>query len=188
MKKILSVLLTGVMLLTLAGCGGDKGEELALMQKTYKGDDVKICAKLYYSPESNIVVEKEEEKPYKVLVKNEELNYQMEVLLWEDSTFDNNKKSRKERKDTFAEFKIGDYDAYGYEESKGYTAFAHLEEVSETTDRYLEMRMRKLDFTKECMEGVEYFENEEIRSIIDSLEYEGVIDLPAEEDDTKKTK
>ncbi|MBE7043520.1 MAG: hypothetical protein E7399_08570 [Ruminococcaceae bacterium] len=183
MKKILSVLLIGIMMLSFAACGGNKGEEINLMQKTWEGDDVKVSAKLYYSPESDILVENEEEKPYKTLITNEELNYKMEILLWEDTTFDNNKKSGKERMDTFTEFKVDKFDSYGYEEMKGYTAFVHLEEVSETTDRYMEVRIRKISLDEDSMEGAEFFENEEIRGIIDSLEYEGVVELPVEEEE-----
>ena len=182
MKRLLSVLLIGLILLSLTACGG-KGEKISLMQKTWEGDDVKVSADLYYSPESKVTVENDEEKPHKTLIKNEELNYQMEILLWEDSTFDNNKKSRKERMDTFTEFKIGKYDSYGYEDFNGYMIFVHFEEVSETTDRYMEIRIKQLSFGEDSMEGIEFFENKEIRSIINSLEYNGVVEIPTEEDE-----
>ena len=61
MKKILSVLLIGIMLFSLTACGS-KGEKISLMQKTYSGDDVKLSADLYYSPKSNVTVEYDEEK------------------------------------------------------------------------------------------------------------------------------
>lgn len=184
MKKILSVLLIGIMLFSLTACGS-KGEKISLMQKTYSGDDVKLSADLYYSPKSNVTVEYDEEKPHKTLIKNEELNYQMEILIWEDTTFDNNKKSRKERMDTFTEFKVGKFDSYGYEEMKGYTAFVHFEEVSETTDRYMEVRIRKISIGGDTMEGAEFFENEEIRSIVESVKYNGIVEIPSQEDAQK---
>lgn len=186
MKRLLSALLIGFMLFSLTACGS-KGEKISLMQRTYSGDDVKLSVDLYYSPESNVTVENDAEKPYKTLIKNEELNYQMEILIWEDTTFDNNKESRKEHKgDTFTEFKVGKFDSYGYEDFGGYTAFVHFEEVSETTDRYMEVRIRKLSFADDAMEGAEFFENKEIRSIVESVEYNGIVELPTEEE-TEKT-
>ena len=104
---------------------------------------------------------------------------------FEDTTFDANKKYAKEEEETYTEFKINGYDCYAYEDFGGYWIYVHLEEVSETTDRYLVISTEVIDYSKDTPEGIAHYEDEDIKKIIESFEYQEVVEYPPVEDKEK---
>jgi hypothetical protein len=101
----------------------------------------------------------------------------MELYLQEGSSYENNKKTNAERyADTFKEFKVGEYDAYGYEGYKSYTVNILFETISETTLRYLTIELSQLISHSDQPGGKEFFEqNEKVKSIVNSMKYNGVV-------------
>ena len=45
--------------------------------------------------------------------------------------------------------------------------------------------MKKISIGGDTMEGAEFFENEEIRSIVESVKYNGIVEIPSQEDAQK---
>ena len=182
MKKLLLFLLIAAMLLSLVACGGGsapKGEKVTLESETYEGDEFVLSADFYYPENAGIKVEGDDPTTKKFV--NEKENYVVDISLFEDTTFDANKEYAEEEEETYKEFKIAGYDSYGYEDFGGYWIYVHLEEVSETTDRYLTVEINRKDFSEDGLEGVAaYEENEVAKGILDSLVYNGVVKIGEE--------
>lgn len=185
MKKFLSIILAGLMVLSLASCGS-KGEKITLYAETWEGDDVRLAVDFYYPEGAEITLEGEEEYPNWIDMHYESKNITIGPAIFEDTTFDANKEYDKENEDTYEEFKLNGYDCYGYESFGGYWIYVHLEEVSETTDRYLVIDTEVIDYGIDgTPEGKAHYEDEDIKKIIDSFEYRGVVAYPEEQEAEK---
>lgn len=186
MKKLLSIIVTIISVLSLVACGGNKGEKLTLYAETWEGDDVRLAADFYYPEDAGITLEGDEEEPNWMDMHYESKNITISPALFEDTTFDANKKYAKEEEETYTEFKINGYDCYAYEDFGGYWIYVHLEEVSETTDRYLVISTEVIDYSKDTPEGIAHYEDEDIKKIIESFEYQEVVEYPPVEEDKEK--
>ena len=86
-----------------------------------------------------------------------------------------------ENQENFKEFKINGYDCYGYEAFGGYWIYVHLEELSDMTDRYLVIDTETIDYGKDFTEGIAHYEDKDVKEIIESFVYNGVVEFPAAE-------
>jgi len=186
MKKILSTIFAIVLVLSLVACGGNKGKKLTLYAETWEGDDVRLAVDFYYPEDAGITLEGDEENPNWIDMCYESKNIKISPALFEDTTFDANKEYAKENEETYKEFKIDKYNCYGYEDFGGYWIYVHLEEVSETTDRYLVISTEVIDYSKDTPEGIAHYEDEDIKKIIESFEYQNLVEYPPVEEDTEK--
>jgi len=180
MKKLLAVILAAAMLLSFAACGPKGVKEEIVEYSTCEGEGFYLSAELYH-PES-YTVEQSEDYPNWLTLTNIEKNCEIKIGIYEDTTYDANKEYDKENEETYTEFKVGKYDAFGYEDFGGYYINMHLEEVSETTDRYIVVQIETPDYSKDHLEGIQYFEDEEIKEIVESITYNGVLEVPEEEE------
>ena len=189
MKKLLSIILAGLLVLSLAACGGggkNKGEKLTLYAETWEGDDVMLAVDFYYPKDAGITLESDEECPDRIDIHYEDKNITISPAILEDTTFDDNKEYDKEGEETYEEFEINGYKCYGYEGFGGYWIYVHLEEVSETTDRYLVIDTETIDYSKDgTPEGKAQYEDEDIKKIIESFEYRGVVEYPEAAEEEK---
>ncbi|MBQ8836136.1 MAG: hypothetical protein IJ002_01345 [Clostridia bacterium] len=189
MKKLLSVILAGLMVLALAACGDDnkgseenKGEKLTLYGETWEGDDVMLAVDFYYPADAGITLEGDEEYPNWIDMHYNDKNITISPAIFEDTTFDANKEYAKENEETYEEFKLNGYNCYAYEDFGGYWIYVHLEELSETTDRYLVIDTEVIDYSiDDTPEGKAHYEDKDIKKIIDSFEYRGLVEYPEEE-------
>lgn len=154
-----------------------EGAKLSLCDKTYKGDSLMVSVDLWY-PENAGVMEIEQfgtNYAHKVLADSAE-NYKLDFRFHENTTYKENKKVDAERSsESFKEFKIGDYDAYAYDFGTVYHVVVLFENISETTDRYLNIEIMRLMGGGDP-DGKAFFEqNEEVKSIINSMRYNGVV-------------
>ena len=183
MKKLLSVVLAVLMFLSLTACG-NKGEKVTLYADTWEGENVRLAVDFYYPADAGITLEGDEEYPNWIDMDYDSKNIQISPAIFEDTTFDANKDYAKENEaDTYKEFKINGYDCYGYEDFGGYWIYVHLEEVSETTDRYLVIDTETIDYSKDYVEGIAQYEDEDIKKIIESFDYRGLVEYPEEEEE-----
>ena len=148
MKKLLSVILMVTLVLSLAACGS-KGTKITLYEDTWEGENVKLAVDFYYPEGADITLEGDEEYPNWIDMKYNSKNITIGPALFEDTTFDANKEYAKENEDTYEEFELNGYDCYAYEDFGGYCIYVHLEEVSETTDRYLVINTETIDYSKD---------------------------------------
>ena len=184
MKKFLSFILCGIMVLSMTACGGSKGEKLTLYAETWEGENVRYAVDFYYPADAGITLEGDEEYPNWIDMHYTSKNITISPSVFEDTTFDANREYDKENEETYSEFKIGDYDCYGYEAFGGYWIYVHLEEVSETTDRYLVIDTETIDYSLDTPEGIAQYEDEDIKKIIESFEVQGVVEYPPVEEET----
>ncbi len=186
MKKFLSVLIAGIIVLSVTACGNNSGEnkgiKYTLYEDTWEGDGVKIAVDFYYPEDADIEIDADEDYLNNVSMHYKSKNITIGPSLFEDTTFDANKEYAKENKEDYKEFKINGYDCYGYEAFGGYWIYVLLEEVSETTDRYLVIDTEVIDYSIDgTPKGIGHYEDEDIKKIIESFEYRGVVSYQQEE-------
>jgi len=137
----------------------------------------------FYPKDADIVLEGDEEYPNWIDMHYGSKNITISPAIFEDTTFDDNKEYDKENEETFREFKINGYDCYGYEAFGGYWIYVHLEELSDTTDRYLVIDTEIIDYSiEDTPEGIAHYEDEDIKKIIESFVYNGVVEYPPVEE------
>lgn len=192
MKRLFALLLATLMVLTLVSCGGsgsggntgnneeNKGEKLTLLQYTEEDYDAMISVDFFYPDNADITIEIDEEDPYCADITYEDEGVIISPSLFEDTTFDDNKEYAKEEEETYTEFEIGGYDCYAYEDFGGYWIYAHLEKLYENTDRYLVITIDPIDFDEPVAEGAELYEIDEVKEIVDSFVYNGLVGGSAE--------
>jgi len=181
MKKLLSGVLVGIMILSLAACGGPKGEKLSMTTEK-KGSQTgeMYSADVYYEPAEAITVESDYEN--KQLIKNTENNISIEFALHSDTTYTNNKNKAKEKEDDYKEIKIGDYDGYAYSFSKNtYYVFVRFEGVDEPTMQncYMRIEVRPADGSMDT-DASALYEGEYVQNIVKTLTYNGIVTPEAE--------
>ena len=186
MKKLLSIILAGLMVLSLVACSENKGTKVTLYGETWEGDDVRLAVDFYYPEDAQITLDGDGEYPNWIDMKYESKNITVGPAIFEDTTFDSNKEYAKDNEDTYEEFKLNGYNCYAYEDFSGYWIYVHLEEVSETTDRYLVIETEITDYSKDgTPEGKAQYEDEDIKKIVESFEYRGVVEYPEEQEADK---
>lgn len=183
MKKFLLLVIAGLMLVSVCACGKeDKGEKVTLYGETWD-DSGMLSVDFFYPKDADIVLEGDEEYPNWVDMHYGSKNITISPAIFEDTTFDDNKEYDKENEETFREFKINGYDCYGYEDFGGYWIYVHLEEISDTTDRYLVIDTEIIDYSiEDTPEGIAHYEDEDIKKIIESFVYNGVVEYPPVEE------
>lgn len=194
MKRLFALLLAALMVLTLVSCAGsgssgntgnneeNKGEKLTLLQYTEEDYDAMISVDFFYPDNADITIEIDEEDPYCADITYEDAGVIISPSLFEDTTFVDNKEYAKEEEETYTEFEIGGYDCYAYEDFGGYWIYAHLEKLYENTDRYLVITIDPVDFDDPVAEGAELYEIDEVKDIVDSFVYNGLVGGSAESD------
>ena len=190
MKKLVTSVLLIVLLIaglfTLTGCGEEKTKtpegikETILIDNSYNNDGTKVSLDIYYPENAGIEVEDEYEG-CKVLTDKED-NYKITIRFNEDSTYTDGKKYDSERyADTYKEFKLGEYDAYSYEGAISMTIVPLFEEMNEHAIRHAEIEIDVVSQAGNDDTGKNFFENnEEVKSIINSLTYNGTVPAPSE--------
>ena len=183
MKKLLSVILAGIMVLSLAACGGGapKGEKLSMTTEKKGSQTGEMYAvDVYYEPAEAITVESDYEN--KQLIKNTENNISIEFAIHSDTTYTNNKNAAKEKEDDYKEIKIGDYDGYAYSFSKNtYYVFVRFDGVDEPTMQncYMRIKVKPTDSDMDT-EASALYEGEYVQSIVKTLTYNGIVTPEAE--------
>lgn len=189
MKKLLAIVLVGMMVLSFAACGGGaKVEEKTGVKVTFYeeswetweegNENLRLAVDFYYPEDAGIEVEIDEEYPNWGKLYYTDKNILISPSLFEDTTFDDNKEYAKENEDTYTEFELNGYNCYAYEDFGGYWIYVHIEEVSENTDRYLVIDTSVIDYSKDYVEGVAQYEDEDIKKIVNSFEYRGLVEYP----------
>ena len=174
MKKFLAGLIAGIMILSLVACGGAKGVKVTLLEDSW--EDEQFSVDFFYPENAGIKVERDEDYAATVDMDYEAKNITISASLCEDTTFKENKKYDKENQEDYKEFKINGYDCYGYEAFGGYWIYVHLEEISETTDRYLIIDTETIDYSKKYIEGKAQYEDKDVKKIIESFVYNSVVE------------
>lgn len=189
MKKISAAIIALLILASLCACSKtaeeNKGKKLSLYCETWEADNARLSVDFFYPEDAGIVLEGDEDYQNCIDMHYESKNITINPGIFEDTTFDANKEYDKENQETYKEFKINGYDCYGYEDFGGYWIYVHLEEVSDTTDRYLVIDTEVIDYSiEDTPEGIAHYEDEDIKKIIESFVYNGVVEYTPEAEET----
>ncbi len=189
MKKLFCIILAVIAVLTITSCNKEtaenKGEKLSLYAETWEGDDVMLSVDFFYPEDTGITIDIDEDYPNWAKINYETKNLIISPAVFEDTTFDSNKEYAKENEETYTEFELNGYDCYAYEDFGGYWIYVHFEELSETTDRYMVVDTSVIDYSKDYTEGIAHYEDEDVKKIIDSFVYNGVVAYPVETEETE---
>ena len=183
MKKLLSVILAGIMVLSLAACGGGapKGEKLSMtIEKKGSQTGEMYSADVYYEPAEAITVTSDYDN--KQEIKNSENNTLVKFDLYSDTTYTNNKNKAKEAEDDYKEIKIGDYDGYAYSFSKNtYYVFVRFDGVDEPTMQncYMRIKVKPTDNNMDT-DASALYESKYVQNIVKTLTYNGIVTPEAE--------
>lgn len=185
MKKLISILLIGAMLASLAACGEPKGIKANVYSYEEMGDVPVIGAEVYY-PE-NAGLEPGGSLDY-LMIDDEEEGYGFSVILNEDESYPMQKESDKSyygKEGAYEEVKYAGYEGYVAFNNGYYNIYLLLEEEpSEMGYRYAEI---SVETSFETFDEASKFvkEHEEIQQMLKSFKYLGVVEEivePAEEE------
>ena len=181
MKKVLAVVLAGLMVLSMVACGGPSGEKLNMtIEKKGSQTGEMYSSDVYYEPSESITVESDYANKQKI--ENTENNTLIEFDLYSDTTYTNNKNAAKEKEDDYKEIKIGDYDGYAYSYSKNtYYVFVRFDGVDEPTMQncYMRIKVKPADYNMDT-DASALYESEYVQDIVKTLTYNGVVTPEAE--------
>ena len=182
MKKILSLLLVGIMIISLAACGGGapKGEKLNMVAEAKGMEEGTVySADIYYEPTETVEVSSSYANRQEI--KDKEQNIALEFRLANDTTFGNNKKTHSS-KNGYTEFKVGDYDAYAYHFSNTmYKIYVLLDGSAESAKQaqYMDITVAPYDKGSDTT-GEQVYEMEYVKNVINSITYNGLVAPGAE--------
>ncbi len=172
-KKLLVLLLVVTTIFALVGCGSDKptGVQVNL---TYKGYEEKTYSVDLYYPEGSTLTVEDESVNSKTFA-NADAGYTMTAYLFQDSNYASNKEINS-GKDDYSEFKVGEYEAYGYTEMFTYKVYALLEQAGETYV-YIYFVVDQYNFSLDNPYGSALYQNcQEAQTIVNSVVFNGVVE------------
>ena len=183
MKKILSVLLVGVMILSLTACGGNggnSGSSVTLTQICDEDETLSAAVTVGYGDEMVLDKSKLDEDSEAQLI-NEEKNLDVELYLYFDDNYDGYKSDASEE-DGYKEVKYSGYEGYMYpcddyeyevclkvadEGDYQVFLFAYVAPYSELIDT-------------ETTNIEEIFNSKEVQNILNSIKYKGTKEVKGE--------
>ena len=180
MKKLLALLMAGMMVFSLAACGGGEtdgesennnapvAQEPAGVKVELTDVEKKVSANIYY-PET-AVLDVVEYSDSKSLIQ-ENGDYKIDFYLCADDRYEKIMKYNKMGSD-FAEGKFGEYDSYSCIKDGKYTVVV-LFEKADGFDSYLQI-MVEPGSSENTLTSKEIFDtNAEVKAIIESVVYNG---------------
>ena len=180
MKKLLAFLLAGMMVLSLAACGGGStggepennnapvAQEPSGVKVELTDVEKKVSANIYY-PET-AVLDVVEYSDSKSLIQ-ENGDYKIDFYLCADDRYEKIMKYNQMGSD-FAEGKFGEYDSYSCIKDGKYTVVVRFEKA-DGFDSYLQI-MVESGSSENTLTSKEIFDtNAEVKAIIESVVYNG---------------
>ena len=171
--SIIAVLTITVALFT--GCSGKKvdkeGEEkknveTITIKKEFDNIDYHVVTLNY---DKGIKLETED-GTYGYIVKNEKADYEMNILINEDTTYADNKDYAKENNEGFKEEKFGKYKGYSYADSETEQAVYVLFEDKDGQSIYASIDISSISGDSK---GSKLYASEEVQNILKTIEYKG---------------
>lgn len=182
MKKLLALLLAGIMVFAFAGCtekdnggtsGGDNGGKSV-------GIDLKLdfshMNKTIYNAHINIteddkVTEFDEEEPNFARIENEKDNYVLDISLDTEAkeAYEQFKTSAKEN-EIFEEVKFGKYEGY-YSDDDGIYGYILLDNSDPTFNAFAMFNVYLLDESSENNDIQEIYNSSKIQNILNNVEF-----------------
>ncbi len=176
-KKLLVLLLVFTTVFALVGCGGGNNKKPSGVQVnlTYKGyEDKTYSADIYYPEDSTLTFEDKSTNSKRF--SNADANYMMDVYLYQDTTYAENKDTAASKYDEYSDFTVGDYTGYGYKNVFAYKIFILLEQVGNTYV-YMTFTIEQYNFDKSLDYGAALYQNTpELQTIVNSIVYNGVVE------------
>lgn len=162
---------------------GGKLQEVTLTEELYSGES-KISATFGYSKKAGFTEEKGELENV-MEIKNEAKNYSIELALYADTTYEDNKQSSKEDEESYKEVKFSKYDGYIYKGSESRIEGNILLEGNEEDNqyKYITLTVEVIDSYTDGKEVdiTSIYESKEVQTILNSIKYNGIVTVENEE-------
>jgi len=182
-KKLLALLLSLVMVLSMAACGGNRGDNsgdktpaknLQIAEMEIEASGLEEMTKATFGVPKNM---KMEEKDWCYIITNEKQNVEIEAYICCDyNCYDYNQEASKEEREGYGEQKFGDFDGYYYIDGSGYylEVYVYLGCVAEMDDVYLSFTIGALEGSSD--NPMELFKLKDVQTLLSSAEF-----FPAQE-------
>ena len=183
MKKLLALLLSLVMVLSMAACGGKVGDDsgnktpaknLQIAEMEIEASGLEDLTKATFGVPKNMEVE---EKDWCYVITDEKQNVEIEAYICCDyDCYDYNQEASKEECEGYGEQKFGDFDGYYYIDGSGYyvEVYVYLGCVAEMDDVYLSFTIGALEGSSD--NPMELFKLKDVQTLLCSAEF-----FPAQE-------
>ena len=182
MKKLMTLLLAAVMVLSLAACGGsqggDKGGEptnkpqaqsLQTVELEIEASGLEGLTKATIGAPKSMAVE---EKDWCIVFTDEKQNVEVEAYICSDyDCYDYNQQASKEECEGYGEQKFGDFDGYYHIDGSGYyvEVYVYLGCVAEMDDVYLSFTIGALEGSSE--DPMALFELQDVQTLLCSAAF-----------------
>lgn len=158
MKKLLALLLAMVMVLSMAACGGNGGDDsgnkapaknLQAVEMEIEASGLEDMTKATIGVPKNMEIE---EKDWCYVITDKKQNVEIEAYICCDyNCYDYNQEASKEECEGYGEQKFGDFDGYYHIDGSGYyvEVYIYLGCVAEIDDVYLSFTIGALEGSSE---------------------------------------
>ena len=183
MKKLLALLLALVMVLSMAACGGNGGDDsgkkavakdLQVVEMEIEASGLEEMTKATIGVPKNMEVE---ETPWCYVITDEKQDVEIEAYICSDyDCYTYNQEASKEECEGYGEKKFGDFDGYYYIDGSGYyvEVYVYLGCVAEIDDVYLSFTIGALEGSSD--NPMELFKLKDVQTILSSATF-----IPAQE-------
>ena len=181
MKKLLALMLVLVMVLSMAACGGEKGNKgddaesktpaanLQTVEMEIEASGLEELTKATIGAPKNMSIE---ENDWNIVFTDEKQDVSVEAyLLCDYNCYDINQEYAKDTYEGYGEQKFGDFDGYYYISESGYyvEVFVYLGCVAEIDDVYLSFTIGGLSESSE--DPMQLFKLKDVQTLLSSAAF-----------------
>ena len=172
MKKLLAILIAGMMLLSLAACNGANGAGVDLKFDSTHMNDKKYQAHINLAADDE-VTEFDKNEPDFVRIENEEKNYVVDLTLFIESkdAYAYAQESAKTENEIYKETAFGKYTGY-YSDDDGIYGYILLDDSDETFNVSVLFSVYPFDEIAANGDYLSIYESSQVQNILNNIEFE----------------
>lgn len=172
MKKLLAILIAGMMLLSLAACNGANGAGVDLKFDLTHMNDKNYHAHINLAADDE-VTEFDENEPEFVRIENEAKNYVVDLTLDVESkeAYAQFQESAKTENEIYKETAFGKYTGY-YSDDDGIYGYILLDDSDETFNVFVLFSVYPFDEIAANGDYLSIYESPQVQNILNNIEFE----------------
>lgn len=172
MKKLLSIFIAGIMLLSLAACSGANGAGVDLKYDFTHMNDKNYQAHITLAKDDE-VTEFDKDEPNFVRIENEAKNYVADLTLSSESkdAYAQFQESAKTENEIYKETTFGKYTGY-YSDDDGIYGCILLDDSDEIFNIYMTFYVYPFDEAAANGDYLSIYESEQVQNILNNIEFE----------------
>ena len=172
MKKLLAILIAGMMLLSLAACNKANGAGVDLKFDLTHMNGMKYQAHINIAADDE-VTEIDENEPDFVRIENEAKNYVADLTLFIESkdAYAQSQESAKTENEIYKETTFGKYTGY-YSDDDGIYGYILLDDSNETFNVYVLFSVYPFDESAANGDYLSIYESSQVQNILNNIEFD----------------